>query len=119
MPPESQDASSTPSPAATVAPAAPVNPSVPTHQVTQHLLSSDGPSTVTLPEGSRLLDVHMIDGRYVLRAVEPIKHDGDDDATEQVQVVPAALGTKLSIVGLLPLVVRSGGIHFFATAYEV
>lgn len=117
MPPERNDASSTPPPAATVAPApAPANPTAPTHHITQHLLSSDGPSTVTLPDGSRLLDVHMIDGRYVLRAVEPIEHD---DATEQIQVVPAALGSKLRLAGLMPLVVRSGGIHFFASSYEV
>jgi hypothetical protein len=116
MPPETTSASSTPSPAPTVAPSAPAAPDKPTHHITQHLLSSDGPSTVTLPEGSRLLDVHMIDGRYMLRAVEPIEHD---DASEQIQIVPAALGTKLSLTGLMPLIVRSGGIHFFASDYEV
>lgn len=114
MPPESTDASSKPTPAATVAPAA--KPAAPTHHITQHLLSSDGPSTVTLPDGSRLLDVHMIDGRYVLRAVEPIEHD---DPTDSVQIVPAALGSKILLAGLMPLVVRSGGIHFFTSAYEV
>lgn len=114
MPPETNEPSVQPTPAATLAPA---KPTAPTHQITQHLLSSDGPSTVTLPLGSRLLDVHMIDGRYALRVVEPIEHDADE--VEQVRIVPAALGTKLSIEGIRPLIVRSGGIHFFASAYEV
>lgn len=95
----------------------PSEPEAITHQVTQHLLSSDGPSKVQLPQGSRLLDVHMIDGRYHLRAVEPIGASSDD--AEVVEVTPAALGTKLSLRDLHPLIVRSGGIHFFASTYEV
>lgn len=104
----------TQSPDATSAPA---QQHVPSHQITQHLLASDGPSKVQLPPGSRLLDVHMIDGRYYVRAVEPVGAKADD--VEVVEIVPAALGTKLSLRGLMPLVVRAGGIHFFATSYEV
>lgn len=96
---------------------APVQQHVPTHQITQHLLAADGPSKVQLPQGSRLLDVHIIDGRYYVRAVEPVEAKTDD--AEIIEIVPAALGTKLSLRGLMPLVVRAGGIHFFATNYEV
>lgn len=104
------------SPAATTAAAAATSSAAatsttPKFQVKQHLLSSDGPTKLTFPGSSRMLDVHMIDGRYYLRTVEPI---AADEESRHVEIVPAALGSVMSLGDLTPLVVRSGGIHFFA-----
>lgn len=85
-------------------------PVTPKFTVAQHLLASDGPTKLSLPESSRMLDVHMIDGRYYVRTVEPVDRDED---VRQFEIVPAALGSVLSLGDMSPLVVRSGGIHFF------
>jgi len=102
-------------PAPTPTPVAVAHPGDPTHRITQHLLAMDGPSQVTLPRGSQLLDVHLIDGRYHLRAAQPTQ--GGD--TRTIEITMAALGTVLNLDGRFPLICRSGGIHFFTTDYTV
>lgn len=80
------------------------------HVIAQHLLSSDGPSQVTVPAGSQVLDIHVLDGRFYVRTFEPIKSDG---TTETLTFTPAAVGTKLARGVGHPVVVRMSGLHFF------
>jgi len=84
--------------------------------ITQHMLSGDGETRLTMSEMSFPLDVHMIDGRYYLRVIEPVRnHDGAE--TVELSVVPMAVGSKFVLGRKQPLVVRSGGIHFFYESY--
>lgn len=79
------------------------------HVIRQHLLDSEGPTKMMVPPGTRALDVHHIDGRFYLRTCEP----KGAASTRAMTVIPAALGSEIDVRGLLPLVQRSGGSHFF------
>lgn len=93
-----------------VAPATPPAPAK--FMVVQRLLSDAGKTEMELPEGSEPLDVHLIDGHYYLRVLEPVQADESFDLT----VLPVAVG---QVIELTPrryaaLPVRHGGIHFLA-----
>lgn len=82
--------------------------------VLQRMLSDAGETTIELPQGSVPMDVHLIDGRYYLRTLEPSSPASDD--TFEFSVFPAAVGMTVFVPGpnFVVLPVRQGGIHFLA-----
>lgn len=103
-------------PASSVTPAHAVVPVVSKSEidyvVAQFPLSGSGPTKLMLDPDAMVLDVHLIDGTFFLRVLEPVAKDATD--AEEYTVVPAALNTILRSRGpLRPLPVRHGGIHFF------
>ena len=80
--------------------------------VKQHALSAEAPTEVKLPQGTLPLDVHMIDGAFYLRVLEP----AEGGEAFIVTLVPAGLGTKFAVpddATIEAVAVRHGGIHFF------
>ena len=82
-------------------------------KLTQHLLAESGPSKVQLPQGSRLLDIHVIDGRFYLRTLVPV--DAHPSDVQTIVLTPAALGSAIDVTeGMVAVNMRQSGIHFFA-----
>lgn len=82
--------------------------------VQQRMLNDAGETKMELPQGSMPMDVHLIDGRYYLRTLEPTFPTSDD--TFEFSVFPVTVGSRVSVPGphLVVLPVRHGGIHFLA-----
>ena len=115
---ETNPASTSAAPIPDVTPAASVTPTKPPalpstkFTVVQRMLSDSGETELLLPVGSEPLDVHLIDGRYYLRVLEPVKFAEEFEMVVQ----PVAVGQviELSERAFAVLPVRHGGIHFLA-----
>ena len=82
-------------------------------KLSQHLLAESGPTKVQLPHGSRILDIHLIDGRFNLRTLVPV--DSHPSDVQTITLVPAALGSAIDVTdGMVAVAMRHSGIHFFA-----